>query len=800
MKALKLNNKFSTIAIVFIVIALPLFIWAVVNLNFNYKKKAGGNITSPIIIQESFDGNGSIDSTKWGWSGSTGSSVTLESDKLKISVLEGHDQVGGNDAVAFVYFNSLIRYATGPFDVKVDITKLETTSGQSCLKFGAYTIGICRVKKGANETIETWTGSTSTGILSDKLSGFDLPSGTDSVTVRMERTNTEINTYYDLGDGFVLSGTTNSAPQLLEDMMLPTLIVENLQTSYPATIAYFDNYYASATIITATPAPTPRDNAINWSNQWVDLTASNFYIVIDGKGLFVSNANVAINSDHGHPDNYLTLETTWYEGPNPMRLFIYFRKNSDNTWTAFEIRSYNGDPSNGDWLYYEPLSPLQLGQPFIQDNVNWYSTDGKGHIHFENLNLLPFKNLASPRPSPSPSPSPSTVNNCVPVNKVITVTPSLSGGNDPNDTDCHDIQHAIDSASGNGYTVFISPGEYFVSGQINVVSKQNLTIKGDETKGSGATVLNFNSGGGYNFLIQNSSGALQWMTIQGGSSNGMISIHNSNNFSVGYLSANSQTSHTMDIQNSSNVSVFNTELQSSAGALEILNSDTINISNNRIHNSANAISIYNSSVKIASNLIYQNSEDAIRLNKPIVIDIYSNTVADNLGSGLNIKFVEPTNSTIIRVYKNIFARNRYGIYADSTVTQVDTFNIDFNDVWSNTNTDYFGIVNTTIGQGNISSDPLFGEDYCVYNGSPVLYGLVSNGEYMGNRLYCYVSSPSPTPKVGDVNNDGKVNLIDIGLLIDQYDSTNPSNPKLDINGDGIVNVIDIGFIIDAYEW
>lgn len=59
---------------------------------------------------------------------------------------------------------------------------------------------------------------------------------------------------------------------------------------------------------------------------------------------------------------------------------------------------------------------------------------------------------------------------------------------------------------------------------------------------------------------------------------------------------------------------------------------------------------------------------------------------------------------------------------------------------------------------------------------------------------------SPTPRVGDVNSDGHVNLIDIGMVIDEYDKTNPSNPRVDINGNGKVDLIDIGLIIDNYEW
>jgi len=66
-------------------------------------------------------------------------------------------------------------------------------------------------------------------------------------------------------------------------------------------------------------------------------------------------------------------------------------------------------------------------------------------------------------------------------------------------------------------------------------------------------------------------------------------------------------------------------------------------------------------------------------------------------------------------------------------------------------------------------------------------------------------SPTPTPPApgtfpqgslkGDVNNDRKVDIIDIGVIIDNYGST---NAVADVNGDGIVNIVDIGILIDNY--
>ncbi len=53
-------------------------------------------------------------------------------------------------------------------------------------------------------------------------------------------------------------------------------------------------------------------------------------------------------------------------------------------------------------------------------------------------------------------------------------------------------------------------------------------------------------------------------------------------------------------------------------------------------------------------------------------------------------------------------------------------------------------------------------------------------------------------KAGDVNRDGSVNIIDIGLIIDDYGKSNPTNAGSDINGDGAVNIVDIGITIDNY--
>lgn len=72
------------------------------------------------------------------------------------------------------------------------------------------------------------------------------------------------------------------------------------------------------------------------------------------------------------------------------------------------------------------------------------------------------------------------------------------------------------------------------------------------------------------------------------------------------------------------------------------------------------------------------------------------------------------------------------------------------------------------------------------------YNLLSGSIGIGGAP----STPGPNPS--DVNGDGRVNIIDIGIVIDFYGQVNPSNPKTDVNGDGKVNIIDIGILIDNY--
>jgi parallel beta-helix repeat protein len=350
---------------------------------------------------------------------------------------------------------------------------------------------------------------------------------------------------------------------------------------------------------------------------------------------------------------------------------------------------------------------------------------------------------------------------CTAVDKVINVTASQSEGNNPNDTGCHDLQAAIDSVTGDGFKIIINPGEYWIYQSILITDKTNLTITGVPEYGNGSTILNLMHNP-WGFLIQNSSGSLEWLTIKGGSSNGMLSIKGgSSNYSLGYININSDSSHTIDIYDSSNISIYNSDISSSAGAIEVGHVTDLNISNNKIHNSANALVVRSNSsnINIVGNLIRNNYENGIGIEMSDNSNISHNSIVKNGGIGINLY-----GAGNINLSNNLITNNTgSGIYAKSPITGSSIINK--NDVWSNAGGNYGNMSDPTGTDGNISSNPLLNNLnnlYCLNSGSPA---ILLNGEvldFMGYIGSCsnvpaetpnptYVPSPTPNSSLSPIN-------------------------------------------------
>jgi hypothetical protein len=349
---------------------------------------------------------------------------------------------------------------------------------------------------------------------------------------------------------------------------------------------------------------------------------------------------------------------------------------------------------------------------------------------------------------------------CIANGHVITVTPD----SDVNGT-CHNIQTAVDAATGDGFFVQIKPGTYNIASTINVIGKSNLTIEGIDSN-LGQVILNFNSDG-WGFKVSGSSGAIKSLVAQGNTPNGMISIGDqSHNFSIGFAEVNAYSSHAIDVYQASDITIDHAFVTSSAGAVEVANTDGFNLINSKILYSANGVRVEGYNINIIGNLIARNSEVGLRLMGLVGAHIENNTIIYNGSNQYNKASVELDGSGNSSMFfnKNIIA---YGQGPGLFFNSYQNFTrFTYNDVFvSGTSTypAYVGMADQTGISGNISEDPLInvdrGLDFCLKLGSPGLYGDVSKGEYMGHWGPCEAASVAapevtPTPVPGTPNSCG----------------------------------------------
>ena len=79
-----------------------------------------------------------------------------------------------------------------------------------------------------------------------------------------------------------------------------------------------------------------------------------------------------------------------------------------------------------------------------------------------------------------------------------------------------------------------------------------------------------------------------------------------------------------------------------------------------------------------------------------------------------------------------------------------------------------------------------GEEIDIAEYTTITGNLTIDVEYVANE---------PVGIVGDYNNDGAVDAIDVGMMIDATAEA-VADLKFDLSGDGAVDAIDVGMIID----
>ena len=98
--------------------------------------------------------------------------------------------------------------------------------------------------------------------------------------------------------------------------------------------------------------------------------------------------------------------------------------------------------------------------------------------------------------------------------------------------------------------------------------------------------------------------------------------------------------------------------------------------------------------------------------------------------------------------------------------------------------------------GKVKSTAIAGEKGIAFSSGTVISAVDEGTSVFGNSTAGKIVVAAR--KKGDVNGDGKVDIVDVGLIIDAYKTDPISDIRADLNGDGVVNIIDIGIVIDYY--
>lgn len=350
---------------------------------------------------------------------------------------------------------------------------------------------------------------------------------------------------------------------------------------------------------------------------------------------------------------------------------------------------------------------------------------------------------------------------CVPVNKVITVTPPGGEGT------CHEIQKAIDAipdgngtSTNQGFTIRLTPGTYTVeetndSYSITVRNKDNLAISGYPGPARNVKIRFPNNRGGLQFL--DSSGVLEWVEVSGSTTNGIIRVEDSTRVSLNYLYVDDDGANSVQLYNTDEVGISNSDIQSFSVAIWSSDVQNLLIGNNTIQNAKIGVYATGSSGRIFANLFTNLTERAVSVYSTPTLTIESNTITSNYYSDQDrpaALHIDGNGPMDVSINKNIVAFNSgAGIEtrADGSVT------FTYNDVYDNDQGNFRGVFSPVGSDGNISADPLFGTQNCLRSGSPAIYGSIANHEYMGHRGPCTnvtptatstptsTNTPSPTP-------------------------------------------------------
>ncbi len=111
----------------------------------------------------------------------------------------------------------------------------------------------------------------------------------------------------------------------------------------------------------------------------------------------------------------------------------------------------------------------------------------------------------------------------------------------------------------------------------------------------------------------------------------------------------------------------------------------------------------------------------------------------------------------------------------------------------------YAVVNSSDFSVNFPFPPGEWREWDPYDSSKGVSGSTAippkTGKFFFEASKFPTPSPTPPPKIGDINGDGAVNVVDFSILLSKW---NTADIGADLNGDGIVNVVDFSILLSNW--
>jgi hypothetical protein len=352
---------------------------------------------------------------------------------------------------------------------------------------------------------------------------------------------------------------------------------------------------------------------------------------------------------------------------------------------------------------------------------------------------------------------------------------------------CNDLQQAIDSIPNltSGYSILIGY-LYPLTNGIFINNKSDLGIYSISPNNSR---LQLDYGGIY---VTNSTGYISNITIKNNTPySTTLTLDNVSSFRMWNLTLEQGPGNSViSSYRSSNISLNNIYIIGGLSGITAFQTNNLEVAYSDINARDWGISLTDSTASIHHNKIHHQLQYAINLKTPRTTSIIHNTIVTNgLASSQGVVAVnDHFTSPNITITDNIIANNLGGIQFSPGWSGLTPASITIarNNIFSNSN-DFISIPSQISQNGNISSEPRFGWDYCLETGSP---SLELNGTFMGHWGPCTYN-----PKITDFDNDQDTDVVDVNLFKSVYRVENCASPA-DLNRDCKVDLFDFSRVID----